>query len=268
VTGAFNTADNTIVMILDTSQPISFAPGIGSGDIPFTVAIPPGTALKAMSGATVELIGAQPGGIGGGLLLTVDGTGQGTYTVKGNGACRPDGPVLAVLQAGPTNGCSPLTVNFDGSQSFDASGDVIASYTFNFGDGSPAVTQATPRTSYTYSTAGDYPASLKVTCARGMTSGNVAQAQIAVSAVPPAPAITAPSNVKAGQKGVVASVASHAGSRYTWGVSNGTITSGQGTSQITFNAGNKGAVSLSVTEISAAGCVSPAGTKSVTIGNK
>src|SRR6185369_5086952 len=105
-------------------------------------------------------------------------------------------------------------------------------------------------------------------CARGAKSGNVAQAQIEVGAIPPAPAITAPSSVKAGQKGVTASVSGHAGSHYTWSISNGTITAGQNTAQIAFTAGTKGSVTLSVTEISAAGCVSPSGTRSVTIGNK
>jgi hypothetical protein len=264
VTGTFNTADGTIVIILDTSKPLAFAPGIGTTDLPFNVTFPAGTVLNAVTGTTVALIGSQPGGIGGGLLLTVDSTSPGTYSVKGNAFCRPDGPVLAVLQASPNTGCTPLTVSFDGSQSFDAAGDTIASYTFNFGDGSAPLTQSSPHATYSYSRAGDYAASLKVTCSRGATSGNVAEAQVAVSAPPAAPVISAPSTAKPGQKGLVASVASHSGSSYPWSVSNGTITGGQGTSSITFTAGLKGNVGLSVTEISAAGCVSPAGTATVT----
>jgi PKD domain/BNR repeat-like domain/PKD-like domain/Fibronectin type III domain len=264
VTGTFNTADGTIVIILDTSKPLAFAPGIGTTDLPFNVTFPAGTVLNAVTGTTVALIGSQPGGIGGGLLLTVDSTSPGTYSVKGNAFCRPDGPVLAVLQASPNTGCTPLTVSFDGSQSFDAAGDTIASYTFNFGDGSAPLTQSSPHATYSYSRAGDYAASLKVTCSRGATSGNVAEAQVAVSAPPAAPVISAPSTAKPGQKGLVASVASHSGSSYQWSVSNGTITGGQGTSSITFTAGLKGNVGLSVTEISAAGCVSPAGTATVT----
>ncbi|HET7452092.1 MAG TPA: PKD domain-containing protein, partial [Thermoanaerobaculia bacterium] len=164
--------------------------------------------------------------------------------------------------------CSPLTVNFDGSQSIDASGDPIVSYTFNFGDGSSPVTQSGPKVSHTYPSGGAYRPNLAVTCSRGTTSTNAADAEVDVADPPAAPAITAPSTAKANQTGLKAAVASHAGSRYTWSISNGTITAGQGTSGITFTAGLKGSVTLSVTEVSSAGCVSPAGTATVTIGKK
>jgi PKD domain len=268
VTGTFDVNGNQIIIILDTSKPIQFAPGIGSGDLPFTVSLPAGRVLNSLSGQTVTLIGSQPGGIGGGLLETVDVTGKATYTLAGNAFCRPEGPPLAVLQGIPNTGCSPLTVAFDGSQSFDPDGDPITSYTFNFGDGSAPVTQSSPKISYTYSTAGNYPASLKVTCSRNATSGNVAQAEIEVGAVPATPTITAPSSVKPNQSGVTASVANHAGSRYSWSIQNGSITAGQGTSQITFTAGTKGSVTLTVTETSQLGCVSRSASATVTIGKK
>jgi PKD repeat protein len=224
--------------------------------------------LNSVSATTVALIGSQPGGIGGGLLETIDTTGKASYTLVGNGFCRPDGPVIAVLQATPDSGCSPMTVNFDGSRSIDGAGDPIVSYTFNFGDGSSPVTQSSPTVSHTYGAAGAYRPNLTVACSRGARSANAADAEVDVSGPPPAPAITAPSSAKANQTGLKAALTSHPGSRYTWSVSNGTITAGQGTSQITFTAGLKGSVTISVTEISAAGCVSPAGTATVPIGNK
>jgi hypothetical protein len=92
VTGTFNFTDSTIVMILDTSRPIAFTPGIGSADVPFTVTLTPGTVLNGVFGTAVALIGSQPGGIGGGLLETIDTTGKASYTLLGNGFCRPDGP--------------------------------------------------------------------------------------------------------------------------------------------------------------------------------
>ena len=50
----------------------------------------------------------------------------------------------ADLTATPTSGVAPLTVNFNGSGSYDPdAGDSVAWYTFNFGDGSALVTQAT-----------------------------------------------------------------------------------------------------------------------------
>ncbi len=192
----------------------------------------------------------------------------GSYTVRSNQLCSPEGPPVAVLQAVPNTGCAPLSVSFDGSQSYDPDGDAVTSYKFSFGDGTPAVTQSSPATTHTYSSAGTYAASLLVTCSRGSQSPKAAQALVSIDAPPSKPVISAPASAKPNQTGLVASAASHTGSRYTWSISNGAITAGQGSSQITFSAGSKGSITLSVTEISAGGCVSPAGTATVTIGKK
>ncbi len=192
----------------------------------------------------------------------------GAYTVRSNQSCSPEGPPVAVLQAVPNTGCAPVSVSFDGSQSYDPDGDAIASYTFSFGDGTAAVTQSSPTTTHTYASGGSYSATLQVKCSRDAVSSKTAQAMVSVASPPPAPVISAPASARPNQTGLTASVASHGGSRYNWSVSNGTITAGQGTSRITFTAGAKGSVTLSVTEISAAGCVSPAGTSTVTIGKK
>ncbi len=118
---------------------------------------------------------------------------------------------------------------------------------------------------HTYTSSGNYVASLTATCSRGATSKNVAQAQVSVGANPAKPTITAPSTAKQLQSGLTASVVSHAGSRYSWAITNGTITAGAGTSKITFTSGTKGQTGLSVTEITAQGCASPAGTATVTV---
>jgi len=102
----------------------------------------------------------------------------GNYTVNDNQVCRPNNPPTAVLTASPTSGRPPLTVNFDGSGSYDPDTapppDTIASYTFTFGDGSPAVTQSTPTISHRYQHAGTYAARLTVTDSRGLQSANTA----------------------------------------------------------------------------------------------
>src|SRR5437870_8034706 len=109
----------------------------------------------------------------------------GSYTVNDNQFCRPNTAPTAVLTATPTSGTTPLTVNFDGSGSYDPDTapppDTIASYTFNFGDGSAAVTQSTPTISHTYNAAGNYAATLRVTDSRGATSTNTAEVTIMVS---------------------------------------------------------------------------------------
>ena len=192
----------------------------------------------------------------------------GAYTVRTNQSCSPEGPPVPMLQVVPNVGCAPLAVTLDGSQSYDPDGDAIASYTFDFGDGTGPATQSSPTISHTYSSGGGYSATLRVTCSRDAVSSKTAQALVSVATPPSAPVIAAPSSARPNQSGLIASVASHSGSRYNWSISNGTIGAGQGTSRITFSAGNKGSVALSVTEISAAGCLSPAGTTTVPIGRK
>jgi PKD repeat protein len=70
----------------------------------------------------------------------------------------PGKPPTAVLEAKPTAGLTPLTVNFDGSASTDADGK-IRDYRWNFGDGASATGK---KVSYTYKTAGIFTAILTV----------------------------------------------------------------------------------------------------------
>jgi PKD repeat protein len=94
-------------------------------------------------------------------------------------------PPVAVLTATPTSGNAPLAVNFNGSGSSDPdSGDSITAYRFDFGDGSPPVSQAGATISHTYSTPGSYTASLTVTDSRGGQSTNIASVTIQVNEPP------------------------------------------------------------------------------------
>jgi PKD repeat protein len=95
----------------------------------------------------------------------------------------PNAAPTAILTATPDHGPAPLTVTLDGSLSTDPdAGDTIASYTFDFGDGSAPVTQASPTISHTYSSPGEYPARLRVTDSRGLMSTNTALVNIEVNA--------------------------------------------------------------------------------------
>ncbi len=103
----------------------------------------------------------------------------------------PNQPPNAALSASPTSGPAPLNVNLDASASSDPdAGDTIASYTFNYGDGSAAVTQSGPSSSHNYSAAGTYVASVTVTDSRGKASTN--SAQVAITVQQPQPSNTAP----------------------------------------------------------------------------
>ncbi|PYJ86683.1 MAG: hypothetical protein DME70_07730 [Verrucomicrobia bacterium] len=108
----------------------------------------------------------------------------GSYTVNANQFCAPNLPPVAALTASPQEGSAPLTVGFSGAGSSDPDpGDSVASYTFNFGDGSASVTQSTPTISHTYNAPGSYPARLTVKDSHGLASVNTAQIVIGVDAI-------------------------------------------------------------------------------------
>ena len=95
--------------------------------------------------------------------------------------------------------------------------------------------------------------------------GNNAASATTVIGASTAPTITVTSSVVVGATGIPASVPFHAGSTYTWTLTGGTITSGQGTSAITFDAGGPGTtMSLSVVE-SGAQCDTLPGTAKVQV---
>lgn len=104
------------------------------------------------------------------------------YTLVGNAACALNNRPTARLTVSPGSGFAPLSVTLDGSGSSDPDGDAISSYTFDFGDGSPLVTQAAPAVSHTYASAGSYHATLTVEDARGLDSGNVAAVDVQATA--------------------------------------------------------------------------------------
>ncbi len=69
----------------------------------------------------------------------------------------------------------------------------------------------------------------------------------AICPPPPPLVLIAPSPVGAGSPNRIATIASFTGAVYTWSITNGTITGGAGTSQITFTAGTPGLLMLTVT---------------------
>jgi uncharacterized repeat protein (TIGR01451 family) len=89
-------------------------------------------------------------------------------------------------------------------------------------------------------------------------SNNSAQASTTVQSGILAPSITAPEGAAIGATGLSASVESHAGAAYAWTLEGGTITGGQGTSAITFDAGAPGTTMVLAVAESDAVCTSPA----------
>jgi hypothetical protein len=106
----------------------------------------------------------------------------GSFAVQPNEGCAPNTAPSAALGASPRSGSVPLPVTFDGSGSSDPdAGDSVASYTFDFGDGSAPVTQSSPTITHTYANAGDFLAKLTVADSHGKTSFNDASIVIEVN---------------------------------------------------------------------------------------
>ncbi len=106
---------------------------------------------------------------------------------------------------------------------------------------------------------------LTVTAANGCLSTNNPTVTVIVNTTPSLPVITAPLSLPIGASGASASVPSNPGSSYTWTLIGGTITAGQGTRQIVFDAGPPGTtMHLSVFETNS-GCSSPVAKRNVQV---
>ncbi len=86
-------------------------------------------------------------------------TDQKTVTVTVNATTPPNTPPNAVISSSTAVGEAPFAINFDGSGSNDAEGD-IATYIWSFGDGATATGVSA---AYTYTDPGSYTATLTVT---------------------------------------------------------------------------------------------------------
>jgi glucose/arabinose dehydrogenase/PKD repeat protein len=95
-------------------------------------------------------------------------------------------PPEAVADADPRAGDVPLTVQFDGTASTDADGDQLT-YEWDFGDGSSS---SGAEASHTYTTAGTYTATLRVSDGRG--GEDTATVEIRAGNEPPTPTVTTP----------------------------------------------------------------------------
>ena len=123
-------------------------------------------------------------GLRGSAFTAVQGNSGRSDNTRGGTVFVINSAPIAALSATPTSGNTPLTVNFNASESTDPDpGDSIGSYRFNFGDGA-IVTQASPQINHTYTSAGIYTASVVVSDTNGATSNNAAEVQITVSDPP------------------------------------------------------------------------------------
>ncbi|MCW2498347.1 MAG: Carbohydrate-binding and sugar hydrolysis, partial [Frankiales bacterium] len=104
------------------------------------------------------------------VTLTVSDAGGATSEATGTVVVHPDAPPAAVLAVSPSSGEAPLVVTADGSGSSDTDGTPIASYAFDFGDGTTIPAQANPTVSHTYTAAGNRTVTMTVTDTAGLRS--------------------------------------------------------------------------------------------------
>jgi parallel beta-helix repeat protein len=124
------------------------------------------------------------------------GAGPRPYDDRGayefSGTTSGDAAPMATLAVSPTSGQAPLTVTADASGSTDADTTPIASYRFDFGDGSPdAVVGPQPgaTATHTYASPGTYTVTVAVTDTAGLSSTATSGVSV-VGEAPPAAALS------------------------------------------------------------------------------
>jgi PKD repeat protein len=117
------------------------------------------------------------------VTMTVTDTAGQSSTATAQVKVNPlDNPPAATLSVSPTSGNAPLNVTADASASTDADSTPIASYRFDFGDGVVVGPQAGSGATHTYSAAGSYTVTVRVTD----TAGQSTTATVTVNVSPPA----------------------------------------------------------------------------------
>jgi uncharacterized repeat protein (TIGR01451 family) len=244
----------------NTCAATSAATTVTVNPTPPTPTITPGGPTTFCSGGSVSL--TAPAGYvyswsNGATTRIITVTASGNYSVTvtdGNGCSAASAATTVTVTAAPTQpvitASGPTTFCSGGSVTLDA-GAGYSTYAWTNG--------ATTRT-ITVSASGSY----GVTVGNGTScTASAAPVTVTVNAPPPS-AITAPASLCAGASSN-ASVPSTAGATYAWGITNGTITGGQGTSAITFTAGNAANTQIGVT-VTSGGCPSN-GNANVAIGS-
>ena len=148
-------------------------------------------------------------------------------------------PPNAVASAAPTSGTVPLPVNFSGTGSSDSDGTIV-SYQWNFGDG---YTGSGATTSHTYTSAGNFVATLTVQDNDGATDTDTVNIQVTAVNIPPhAVASAAPTSgtvpLPVNFSGTASSDSDGTIVSYQWNFGDGATGSGATTSHTYTSAGN------------------------------
>ncbi len=207
----------------------------------------------SISGATTPTLTINPtatGDTGNYDIVVTDGFGQ-TITSAAASLTVNARPTAAA------SGTAALCVG--NSTPLSGSGGVSCSWAPATGltDASSCAPMAAPTTTTVYT--------LTVMGPNGCPSTNSPTVTVTANPKPALPVISAPASLPVGGSGASASVTSHAGSTYAWTLTGGTITAGQTTHQIGFDAGAPGTtMQCSVVETNN-GCSSPLASKKIQV---
>jgi hypothetical protein len=196
------------------------------------------------------------------ISATVAGD-TGSYDVvvtDGFGQALTSAAASLTVNARPTASASgTATVCAGTSTPLTGSGGISCSWTPTTGlsDASSCAPMAAPSITTVYA--------LTVMAANGCPSSNSASVTVTVNPVPAQPTISAPLSVPVGASGASASVPNHAGATWNWTLTGGTITAGQTTRQIVFDAGSPGTTMVCTVAETNQGCSSPTATKNIQV---
>ncbi len=198
-TGATASASAAVTVTVPPTASLHVAPATGAAPLPVTAdasGSTPGT--NPIASYTFDFgdgtkVGPQAGSgathtyaAGGSFTVTLTVTDTTGVSSTATASVTATAPPTAALSVSPASGATPLQVTADASAS-TAGSNPIASYKFDFGDGTAAVgPQASPTALHTYTSAGTYTVTVTVTDTGSVT----AQTTKSVTAVaPPAAAL-------------------------------------------------------------------------------